>query len=135
MTNIWAVNSEHSYTKVEYVAEHDWFYIKWSGHINPDDVVKTAETYLTLQRERRCPKVLNDKSEVTGDWEEANDWLEYEWLPQVKETGLQYFAMVLARDLHDLGPAQDLQRRLSSSCVIELFRELSAAQQWLDSRP
>ncbi|WP_207435826.1 hypothetical protein [Sabulibacter ruber] len=135
MANIWAVNSAHSYISVEYVAEHDWFYVKWSGHINPDDVVKAANTYLKLQEEKRCAKLLNDKSEVTGDWQEANDWLQYDWMPQVSEAGLKYFAMVLSRDLHDLAPAQDLQQRLAPICTVELFRDLASAEQWLDAQP
>jgi hypothetical protein len=72
---------------------------------------------------------------VTGDWQEANDWLQYEWLPQIMETGRRYFAMVLSRDMPDQDSAQDLQQRLSSCCNVRLFDDLSEAREWLDSRP
>ncbi|AKQ47661.1 hypothetical protein TH63_11605 [Rufibacter radiotolerans] len=118
---------------MEYQQEHDCIYIKWEGHISAENVVEVAEKYLTLQRVMRCPKLLNDKRDVTGDWEEANDWLQYEWLPQVLETGLQYFAFVLPRDLHDLATAQDLERRLANTIKVGLFYDAGTAEQWLDS--
>jgi hypothetical protein len=131
MAELWTVKSAHSCISLEYVKEQDWFYVKWSGHINPDDVVAVAQKYLEIQQEKRCPKLLNDKSEVTGEWEEANNWLQYEWMPQVQETGLQYCALVLSRDMHDQTTAQDLQRRLSAYCKVALFCDLASAQQWL----
>ncbi|KAA3439184.1 hypothetical protein [Rufibacter hautae] len=131
MAELWAVTSAHSYISIKYEEEQDWFYVKWCGHINSDDVVTVAQTYLELQKEKRCPKLLNDKSEVTGEWEEANDWLEYEWKPDLEETGLVYMAMVLSRDMHDLVAAQDLQRRLSSLINVSLFYDLATAKAWL----
>ncbi|ALI97993.1 hypothetical protein [Rufibacter tibetensis] len=133
MNNKWEVCSAHSNISLEYVSEQDWFYVKWSGHIHPDDVVAAATKFLELQQEKRCPKLLNDKSEVTGEWEEANDWLEYEWMPQVEKLGLQYLALVLSRDMHDLSTAQNLQRRVSNLCQVGLFNDVPSAQEWLSS--
>ncbi|WP_181305882.1 hypothetical protein [Rufibacter sp. XAAS-G3-1] len=131
MAELWTVKSAHSCISLEYVKEQDWFYLKWSGHINSDEVVAVAQTYLELQQEKRCPKLLNDKSEVTGEWEEANYWLQFEWMPQVEQTGLQYLALVLSHDMHDQTSSQELQRRLSSVCSVALFCDLAAATQWL----
>ena len=133
MAICWVVSNAHSQVSMEYQPEHDWFYVKWGGHILAETVVEVSEKYMKLQEVKHCPKVLNDKSEVTGDWEEANDWLQYEWLPKVIETGLRYFAMVLPRHLHDLATAQDLERRLSLNLKVRLFYEIDAAERWLDS--
>lgn len=135
MADLWAVNSEHSYISITYVEEQDYFYVKWNGHINSDDVVLGAETYLRLQQEKRCPRLLNDKSEVTGDWIEANDWLEYDWMPKSTEAGLRYFAMVLPHALYSLATAQDLQNRLSTFMEVAMFRDLTSAQEWITTRP
>ncbi|MBC3541455.1 hypothetical protein ACFSC6_15575 [Rufibacter sediminis] len=133
MADVWAVTSAHSYISLKYEDERDWFYIKWNGHINSDDVIATAKYYLQQQEERRCPKLLSDKSEVTGEWEEANDWLQYEWMPQVEQTGLKYLAMVLSRDMHDLSTAQDLKRRISPACKVALFYDIASAIRWLSA--
>lgn len=129
----WDILNAHAHISLEHVAEREWFYVKWSGHINLDDVVTVARFYLELQRGRNASKLLNDKSDVTGDWEEANDWLEYEWLPQAQEIGLQFMALVVSRDLHDLVPAQNIEKRFGSTCEVRLFREVKAAEQWLNS--
>ncbi|WP_210487043.1 hypothetical protein [Rufibacter aurantiacus] len=131
MAELWAVTSAHSFISIKYEEEQDWFYVKWSGHINSDDVVTVAKTYLNLQKEMHCPRLLNDKSDVTGEWEEANDWLEFEWKPDLAETGLKYMAMVLSRDMHDQAAARDLQRRLSSNIIVSLFHDLATAKAWL----
>ncbi|RNI31040.1 hypothetical protein [Rufibacter latericius] len=131
MAELWAVTSAHSYISLKYEEDHDWFYIKWSGHIHPDDVVAVAKMYLDLQQQKRCSKLLNDKSDVTGEWEDANDWLQFEWMPQATEMGLQFLAMVLSRDMHDLTTAQDLQRRISPNCQVALFNDISSAMHWL----
>ncbi|GGK66989.1 hypothetical protein ACD591_02950 [Rufibacter glacialis] len=133
MANIWAVTSAHSYISLAFEEDQDWVYVKWSGHIDADDVVAAATTYLTVQQEKRFPKLLNDKSEVTGEWEGANDWLEFDWMPQVETTGLKYFALVLSRDMHGLVTAQDLKRRLGDRCQVGLFYDLPSAQEWLAS--
>ncbi len=135
MVNIWKLTLPHVQITLEHVPEKDWIYIKYCGHLNAADVIAAAERELELQKELRVPKILNDKSEVTGDWEEANDWLEYEWLPIATANGLRYFSMVLSRDLHDLGPAQDLEKRFPPICQAKLFRNPNQAAAWLESKP
>ncbi|MBA9075733.1 MULTISPECIES: hypothetical protein [Rufibacter] len=133
MEEHWELKNAHSSISLDHVSQRDMFYIKWCGHINSEDVIQTALKYIELQKGRNCPKILNDKSEVTGDWEEANDWLEFEWLPRAVASGLKCFAMVLTRDLHDLGAALDLERRFTPECRVKLFKEPDAAQEWLDT--
>ncbi|WP_192821532.1 STAS/SEC14 domain-containing protein [Rufibacter sp. LB8] len=132
MTN-WQNVGAHSNSTISYDPEKDWIYVKWSGHIDSEDVITTAGKYLEFLKGHKTPRLLNDKSEVTGDWEDANDWLEYEWLPQALEGGLRFLSMVISRDLHDLAPSQDLQRRLAPACEMQLFRDLPSARQWLAS--
>ncbi|MCC9167649.1 hypothetical protein [Pontibacter harenae] len=46
---------------------------KWTGHITAEDVVATAKVFLELLKRHPCPKLLNNKSEASGDWQEANE--------------------------------------------------------------
>ncbi len=133
MAATWEIKNLHAQIRIEHYPHKDFFYIKWCGHINSEDTIAVAKKYLELQQSFHCPKILNDKSDVTGDWAEANDWLEYEWLPLAVAAGLRYFSMVVSRDLHDLAPAQDLQKRFSPDCEVKLFRDLTQAKEWLES--
>lgn len=133
MAGIWKLDLTHVQIIFEHVPEKDWIYIKYCGHIHAEDIIATAQKQLELQRRFHCPKILNDKSDVTGDWEDANDYLEFEWLPLVTANGLRYFSMVLSRDLHDLAPARDLERRFPAGCEARLFRNVEQAADWLES--
>ncbi|GAB2550179.1 hypothetical protein [Rufibacter soli] len=135
MATHWVITNPHSQVSMEYQKGHGWIYVKWDGHISAENVVEVAEKYLTLQASVQCPKLLNDKREVTGDWAEANDWLQYEWLPKVQENGLRYFALVIPRHLLELATARDLERRFSHTLKVRLFYDVGTAERWLDSFP
>ncbi|GAB3200340.1 hypothetical protein ABID22_003563 [Pontibacter aydingkolensis] len=104
---------------------------KWFGHITADDVVTAAKVYLELIRKHPNPKLLNDKTAVSGDWEEANDWLEYEWLPQAMKAGLKCFAHVYSHNLFSRLSARDLYLRIIPNIQMENFLSRRNAKQWL----
>jgi hypothetical protein len=112
----------------------DYIEAKWSGHITADEVVSAAQAYLELVRSSGCPKLLNDKSDVTGDWEEANDWLQYEWLPRAKEAGLRYLAHVYSFNMFSKLAARELQERVSPELCMKNFHERHLAEEWLSQR-
>ncbi|MFD2245846.1 STAS/SEC14 domain-containing protein [Pontibacter ruber] len=109
----------------------DYIEAKWHGHITADDVVTAAKAYLELIQAHPCPKLLNDKTEVTGDWEEANDWLEFEWLPKVTAAGLRYFAHVFSENMFSRLSARDLAMRISPPLQMSAFEDRKAAESWL----
>lgn len=104
---------------------------KWSGHITADDVVCVAQAYLELLRSSGCPKLLNDKSDVTGDWQEANDWLQYEWLPRAREAGLRHMAHVYSFETFNTLSAHEFYDRVSPELCIKNFYERQLAEEWL----
>jgi hypothetical protein len=104
---------------------------KWQGHITADDVICAAQAYLELILLAPCPYLLNDKSDVTGDWQEANDWLQYEWLPKVKQAGLRCLAHVYSQNMFSKLAARELEERLYPDLHMKNFYERSKAEAWL----
>lgn len=104
---------------------------KWQGYITADDVVAAAKAYLAYIQTTPCPKLLNNKSEVSGDWIEANSWLEYEWLPQVVEAGLRCITHVYSSDMFSQLAVRDLYFRISPFLQIETFTDREQAINWL----
>ncbi|WP_347158142.1 hypothetical protein [Pontibacter chitinilyticus] len=114
--------------------KHDsWIEAKWAGHIVADDVVTAAKLLLQLLQKVPCYGLLNDKSEVTGDWQEANDWLEFEWLPQVLQAGLRCIAHVYSENMFSRLSARDLQQRLMPSLQMQNFSDHAHAMSWLQN--
>jgi hypothetical protein len=109
----------------------DYIESKWFGHITADNIITGAKVYLELIKKVPNSKLLNNKLEASGDWDEANDWLEYEWLPLAKEAGLRCFAHVYSADLFSRLSSRDLYLRIVPNIDIENFLSHSEAEKWL----
>lgn len=109
----------------------DYIEAKWQGHITADNVVCAAQAFLEFLRKNPCQKLLNDKSEVTGDWQEANDWLQFEWLPQALGAGLRYLAHVYSLSMFSKLAARELEERITPQLSMKNFYERRLAEEWL----
>ena len=109
---------------------------KWYGHITSGDVVTASKVYLALLQAYPSPnKLLNDKTLVTGDWSEANDWLEFDWLPQVLYAGLHYLAHIYSNNMFSRLSARDLYLRITPHLQMQNFSNRDEALEWLLNCP
>lgn len=104
---------------------------KWNGHITAGDVVTASKAYLELIQEHPCPRLLNDKQNVTGDWTDANDWLEFEWMPQVVRAGMRCMAHVYSNNMFSRLSARDLYLRVTPRLQMSNFCDYDSAREWL----
>lgn len=118
---------------VMFTYKREYIEAKWFGHINADDVVTASKLYLELLKKKPHPRLLNDKSGATGDWQEANDWLEYGWLPQAMDVGLKCFAHVYSYNMFSRLSARDLYIRVIPNLQMENFLSCHNAKEWLKS--
>ncbi|TPE43763.1 hypothetical protein FJM65_12245 [Pontibacter mangrovi] len=118
------------------ISHPDYIESKWNGHITAGDVITTANVYLDLMQTHKCPgKLLNDKTTVTGDWSEANDWLEFEWLPLAIQSGLQYIAHIYSSNMFSRLSARDLYLRINPRVGMQNFNNREEGLAWLLSQP
>ncbi|TGE29653.1 hypothetical protein [Hymenobacter metallicola] len=111
--------------------EQQLLYIRWTGNLTGAEVVRVATAAGPVQQQYRCPLLLNDKTDSTGEWSEALPWLEYEWLPQAIESGLRAFAYVFSPDMHNQGISIEFADRVAQHLPIQLFYDVSSAWEWL----
>ena len=104
---------------------------KWSGHVTADSVVTAATLYLSLLHKTPVSKLLNDKTDATGDWEDANDWLEFEWLPKAINSGLHAIAHVYSNNMFSRLSSRDLIQRLTPHIQVKNFNDPALAEAWL----
>ncbi|MCC9138559.1 hypothetical protein ACFSKU_00235 [Pontibacter silvestris] len=104
---------------------------KWAGHITADDVITGAKVHLAILQLHPCSKLLNNKQDVTGDWSEANDWLQFGWMPDAKAAGLSCVAHVYSGNMFSRLSARDLMQRISSHIVMNNFNDFDTAKEWL----
>ena len=104
---------------------------KWTSHITAGDVITGAKAYLLLMQTIPSPNFLNDKSEATGDWAEANDWLEFECLPKAIDAGLRCVAHVYSSNMFSRLSARDLYQRINPRINMRNFDNREEAERWL----
>lgn len=85
---------EGNYMKIRYHPEGNYLDVNWTGYQNYDSVVKGCGIILDLMQKNKCSRVLNDNTEVKGNWSEAADWGAEVWFPAMAKAGLEKFAWV-----------------------------------------
>lgn len=106
-------------------------YVQWFGNLTVESVVTGANAVLQTQEQLRFPLLLNNKHASTGDWSEAMEWLEFEWLPRAYVLGLRAFAYVFAPDLNNQLASLDFVARSSQLLSIRVFYDDAVARNWL----
>ena len=118
--------------RIEHDPARQLLAVHWFGNLTGRQVIDVACRTRQLSAGRPYQLLLNDKSEATGDWSEALDWLEYEWLPQVLVGGLHAVAYVFTPDMHNHLASYRFLERLTPYVRIEAFSTLPPAVQWLE---
>ncbi|MBD1395522.1 PAS domain-containing protein [Mucilaginibacter glaciei] len=85
---------EGDFITVRYMPENFYLDVNWIGYQNYDSVVKGCGIILDLMQKNNCSRVLNDNTEVKGNWSEASDWGAEVWFPDMARAGLQKFAWI-----------------------------------------
>ncbi|MBK0402032.1 hypothetical protein I5M27_03485 [Adhaeribacter sp. BT258] len=124
-------NLNKPFLQWEYDKENDWLYLNWIGFVSHENIIKGANLILEVVRKEHYAYILNDNRQLLGPWDRSNDHLECNWVPQVKEAGLQYFAHVLAPNVAGALSAQDLHRRTTDAFTMQIFGDVKKAEQWL----
>ncbi len=104
---------------------------QWFGNLTSESVIAGAKACLLGMQQVRPALVLNDKSVATGDWTEALDWLEYEWLPLAQQYGMRAFAYVFSPDMHNQLVALEFFTRVRPHVAVKLFYDGKTAHTWL----
>ncbi|GAA4007799.1 hypothetical protein GCM10022408_19860 [Hymenobacter fastidiosus] len=114
-----------------YYPAEELMHAQWHSNLTTDAVIFGGHTTLLLAQQLKYRWLLNDISLATGDWTEALDWLEFEWLPQAQEYGLRACAHVFTPSMYNQFVTQEYLTRLQAYLPIQSFTELEAAQAWL----
>ena len=104
---------------------------QWFGNLTAESVIAGGKSCLQSMQQLRPALVLNDKSVATGDWTEAMDWLEYEWLPLAQQYGMRAFAYVFSPDMHNQLAALEFFTCVRQHVAIKLFYDADSAHSWL----
>jgi len=114
-----------------YYTPEQLLWVQWFGNLTPESVITGAKAVLMAQQKLRPLLLLNDKSMATGDWSDAMEWVEFEWLPLARQYDLHAFAYVFSPDMHNQLAALEFFSRVRQQLPIQLFYDIDTAHTWL----
>ncbi|MEM8970062.1 MAG: STAS/SEC14 domain-containing protein [Bacteroidota bacterium] len=118
--------------QIEHDEARDWLYTRWIGDVTVEDVKAGGEKMLEQIQEKSCQKVLNDNRDVTGSWDDANEWITQNWMPRIVSAGLQKFAHIISPDIFAAMSVEEMMTQVSGF-EMHIFEDEEKAKVWLRS--
>ncbi len=115
-----------------YDEENGWVYNEWKGDVTANEVIEACKVSLEFVKKQQPEKILNDNSQLTGSWDEANEWIAQNWMPQALAAGLKKFAHVISPDVFGALSAEELVTKVSGF-EMRTFESEKEAKAWLKS--
>ena len=131
MTNSYSL-VDLSSLSITYDRCNDWLYANWQGHQDKQSVQTGCQQILDSLRLIPCHKILNDNTNVTGDWIKAARWVGEDYFPHLADAGLHYLAWVHSPDcLSRRAIELAISFVARPTVVVVSFEEVASAYTWL----
>lgn len=121
-----------NFLDVSYNAKEHWVEANWIGYQNFESVKTGCLIMLDLLKKNNCSKVINNNSEVLGNWSEAVDWVNEIWFPAMANAGLRYFAWVYSASTFARISARRTLDVVTGSITSQFFVKKELALKWLE---
>ena len=118
---------------IVYNAEVRSLEVDWIGYQNFDSVKKGCLIMLDLLKKNNCSKVLNDNTNVLGNWSEASDWGGTVWFPEMQKAGLQFFAWIYSASTFSKLAAHKSLDVMLGNITTQFFTDIDEAKVWLEN--
>ncbi|WP_299822193.1 hypothetical protein [uncultured Pontibacter sp.] len=119
---------------IEYNSIGDWIYVNWRGYQNYDTVVNGCQKMLEVMKTHACYRILNDNSQVEGQWSAAAKWVAEFWFPALREAGLKWFVWVYSPSILSRLSADKTLKLAERPDYIQVFDDIDLAKDWLRSK-
>ncbi|MGD1840989.1 MAG: hypothetical protein ACFB0B_08855 [Thermonemataceae bacterium] len=142
--------------QIEYWEEEQILYSNWMGTYLTEEGMQSLDRYTTTVVETNivgfedvkrgalllldnikvyeAKLLLNDNRQVQGVWDEINDWIASEWMPQIVQAGLQKFAHILSEEFFAQLSAEMMEDDSTTpegAFEMKLFNDYILAKGWL----
>ncbi len=120
---------------VEYDEKSQWVFYQWKGFIRMQDIKTGYNKIIEQVAENNAVAVLADHSQIVGPWNEANEWLTFDWTPRAIQAGMFYWAINTGNDLFsNISLEMFLSKNSNGDYKVQVFEQLSDANKWLTNR-
>lgn len=120
------------YYTATYNEQDGWFESNWFGYVSSEEVIEAVQQVMVAFKEIKYTKSLNDSSKSEGSWDEANDWLAKNWMPDAIANGLKKFAFIVSEDIFSSMATEEMATRVPGTLFeMRTFQTKAEAENWL----
>lgn len=120
------------YYTAQYNEQENFMDGAWFGYVSAEEVIEAVKQVMTTFDHLRITKSLNDSSKGEGSWDEANEWLGQNWIPQAIANGMEKFAFVVSPDIFSAMSSEDLATKIPGTAFeMRTFSTKADAEAWL----
>lgn len=121
------------YVRFGFPEEDDWIFVDWIGYQDETRIITGMNHLLELLKKFNVRKILNNNNNHHGPYPEVTyEWIENDWLPRARESGLQYTATILSPKVFSRYSALHMESKFSSE-KYKNFDDKDEAVNWLRS--
>jgi PAS domain S-box-containing protein len=106
----------------------------WTGFQSLESIQRGCLHIQDMLVKNNVYKILNDNSNVLGNWSEAADWAAQEWLPAIAKAGLRYFAWVYSSSAFSRLSARKSVSMLPANIIMRFFTDTASAETWINQQ-
>jgi|GEM_PF-1142475 len=108
----------------------------FKGFVTPGEFKNIANSLHEIRTANKSNKQLNNIEDMKVLTEDIRIWLKDEWFPKAVETGLNYFAFVVPKDLVGKLSMKDANKEAQAvpNMEIQYFDNEVSAKKWLKSQ-
>ncbi|MBO0360751.1 hypothetical protein J0X19_22510 [Hymenobacter sp. BT186] len=126
------------YTSLFFTLGYDelfqWLQAEWQGTHNAASSLESCAILLRHAQQLDCSRLLCDSSMAYDGWDELEQWVSTDYLPQLAQAGITHVAWVVARDWSASRTLLDIIQHATVP-YISVFTEGLDAYDWLARQP
>ncbi len=122
----------NSHIKIKFNKIKKYLEAEWTGFQNLETVQHGCMMMHKILKLNNCEKVLNDNTEVQGNWSEAVDWGGEVWFPMMENAGTKYFAWIYSPSTFSQLSAEKSINIMQGNILTQLFNDRQEAVEWLE---
>ena len=121
--------------EIDYDGASRCLHVNWKGYQTDKSVKDGVNCLIDLMSEHQVFRVLNDNTNILGNWMGVASWLIFDALPRARKAGMTSFAHVYGTSRFSRISADAALLLLNSPTTdIKAFEDIQAARNWLRSR-
>jgi len=127
-------NYQDSKITINYYKAFGRMEVDWTGFQDLESVKHGCMLMLDYLTNNKCDRIVNDNTNVRGNWSDAVEWVGNEWFPMMEKAGLKYFAHLFSPSTFSQLSAKKSIDIMAGIITTQYFTDVELAREWIDSR-